>query len=818
MISILVNDTPLYIDKGTSIQMEVNNNSFSTEKIEGDIVYTFDVPAEPNDRIFRHSKYICVNRVKKFSCRILVGGVEIAEGDLYLQKSTLTKYSCGLIVNPFSTGFAEAKLNENDFGPDVVISTDNLTHRNSWKSFLLSTLPNESFIKFPLFLNPSFYGDSNKDFGWYLLPSDNVDGNNPSGFQASLNRNDNICLDRCYINRFFTYHNGNIVDAISSSRGLRIFNNESVDNPNSFAFCPALRLIWMLEKVVNSGGYRLTGNFTKHSAIRKIFSQSMNALDGLATQYDSVHAGSHASISPAVSYNNSSTEQFIMSFDDGNDSQHYYFSVPSNGLYLFLVTINTYFPANLLTSGIDPDNPDMEYKEAIVFLIIPKNENLPNWVYGSFNDDWNTGIGTMSAGNYTPFPYYFKIYTPDQLSQFGYVGAGFYSLTYNFSNMLQIGREYRFCFCKAIGYGDDYGITSIFDWQNIPITQDVTTYYNLYNCFANIFNYRDHVPDLSNGEFFSAMCNGFGLSLFIDSRKKEMEFTFFKDILSAYKSIDLSSFLLDENTSIEKTEDKSYVFTLQGISTEDIDETKLLPSVRTSFELPDPVINYGKICFVENENQYLRAERMGDAVLNWIFTWNPYTGNSESLMIGEGNEEPISPALKTPSMIWIEKNAGLHTLIGMIDSKGCIPIFSTQEKRFEMILTNYVGRRSIKIGLYEYYYEAATPSAYNGDGTPNGAMAISAVGQDSVGAAWVKPWLDFLATHEKINCKFLLPLNKFIELWELLKPQETNPTEQVRWIMVNSVRLLPIKMTFQFTQGSENIVTEVECAKENVKL
>ena len=53
-----------------------------------------------------------------------------------------------------------------------------------------------------------------------------------------------------------------------------------------------------------------------------------------------------------------------------------------------------------------------------------------------------------------------------------------------------------------------------------------------------------------------------------------------------------------------------------------------------------------------------------------------------------------------------------------------------------------------------------------------------------------------------------------VQLWQLLKPQNCPVERQKRWIMADNVRYLPVKMTFQFTEGSHRVTATVECAKE----
>lgn len=70
MLTIIVNETPLHIPRGTSLQLEANSSIFSTEKIQGDIVFTFDIPAEENDEVFRHARFTYVQRVRKLPCTV----------------------------------------------------------------------------------------------------------------------------------------------------------------------------------------------------------------------------------------------------------------------------------------------------------------------------------------------------------------------------------------------------------------------------------------------------------------------------------------------------------------------------------------------------------------------------------------------------------------------------------------------------------------------------------------------------------------------------------------------------------------------------
>jgi hypothetical protein len=83
MFKLIVDNKEIFIRKNTSVQLEVNNSIFSTEKTEGEVIFTFDVPAKQNDLIFDHARFVFVKRMKKYECKIEVGGYLIGKGDLY---------------------------------------------------------------------------------------------------------------------------------------------------------------------------------------------------------------------------------------------------------------------------------------------------------------------------------------------------------------------------------------------------------------------------------------------------------------------------------------------------------------------------------------------------------------------------------------------------------------------------------------------------------------------------------------------------------------------------------------------------------------
>ena len=88
MLTILINNTPLYIPTATSLTMEQTASWADLDNITADIVWTFDVPAEQNARIFQQAHHIVVSQHAGYDCEIRFDGVPIARGTLYIQQTS----------------------------------------------------------------------------------------------------------------------------------------------------------------------------------------------------------------------------------------------------------------------------------------------------------------------------------------------------------------------------------------------------------------------------------------------------------------------------------------------------------------------------------------------------------------------------------------------------------------------------------------------------------------------------------------------------------------------------------------------------------
>ena len=603
MIGIKINSKEIYIPQDMSLSLEMNNSLFNTEKIEGDVIFTFDVPADKNDIIFQHARYVYVNGKKNYDAVVTVGGIEIAKGSLMLQKATQRTYSCGVVLNPYPIGFAEALLKDNDYGEmgelgieqlkKVETQTDADKHNDTLKQVIINSFSRNSPVKFAVFRNEKFYGETD----------------------ANSNRTINsICLK-----------NNNLYDL----DGINPINADTI-------LCPQIQLVYLLKSLLFSAGYTLQGSITTDTNINRIYYQSLQAMDLLG--YD------------------------LMIFP-GSVWWNYIF----NNFFLLL---------------------------------------------------W-------AAGN---------VFTTE-----------------------------------------------------IPLNK--------------------HTPNLTNSDFINTFCLLFGCAYYINSNTKTIEISTCKDLKNS-NSIDLSTCIIDKETSIEQNENSRYTFQLGAIITEDIDRKKTLPEVPNFNYLKNGnnlnqtndyyAGNYcGHIIFVLYDNAYYISQYNEDTT-QW--EWTFYCGNTKTISSkskdGNHGGTVITPNAKIPAVYSL--------IFPHIPVAGISNMNNTGISEFDLILNCYIGETENYKGEKYSNLNPVSP-----------VFPLTVDGENSLGETYAMPYINLLGNYEPVTMQFLFPLHVFLEVWNLLKPQNKPVEQQTRWIMIHNIKMLPIQMRFEFVVGKQYIKAEIKMAKMN---
>lgn len=867
MITISVDNKPLFIPADTAIVFEQNNNLLGDDGICADIAWSFELPAEPNQRILGTVQYVysCDNR--RYSCEIAVDGIPISRGELYVQGTKDEKrLTCGFVGNTFGIGFGQKMLRENNYGEDVVISETIGNHQSGWRQFLKGSLADNSVYKFFLFADEKFYGN-NEDWGYH--------SNQLSGLQNNR-RADQF---HKYVNRLFFSQDLQTIyeNSENSMQGVRLFNTAGNGRVNGYAFAPAIKLVWLIGKVFENAQLRPTGSFLSNTDIARLFSQSLCAMDGDGSQYGvnawltvngQVTPG-YSTIQNGLSFNSDAATGMFTSFGWGNNvSIGFKLPLDPNDCVHDGTTEEIFA---LLIGTADAANPSLRMR-----LSWTESDGTPVFKYGramttteikqQIDDDpddvhlvhaWSVGNGTCNMEYYGTWGALIThkktvgmIHTTNstlvQLTSSlgknvsfpseteGYLeGSVLQRITNDVSSLRQ--QFVRLVKCKVKTYRGDIGCPWTLDkmsigsygiWETLSDYEYITTAVtdttgSVLNIFRNVLQWKEHVPDLSNGEFLNTICKAFGVQLYANPMTRTVQLDFFSDMAKG-GIIDISEWV----TGKERLEyaPKKYKVTLESVrGGSDIADRNILDAVTTAEELPAAGEKRGKHAFVRNENLYRRSEQEEDNGTKRD-VWGQAGGNNIPLETGADNaeeEEDVEMKIGVPNMR-ITDRLMTPKYICEVDKGGCSPLFDEDfDGRFDMVLMQYRGKREVNLdsngGVASAYIEDANPTHYNANGTTAGCLSLTATGTNSIGEKWLRPVYDLLGNCDRYRLVAHLPSWVFFKVMATLQPQDGTPSQQVRYIQCDGLRILPVKISSELS-GRPTVVCTIEGIKPHIEV
>ncbi|MDD4847311.1 MAG: hypothetical protein PHR53_00900 [Bacteroidales bacterium] len=755
MLSIIINGTNQFLAKATHLQLEMKNAAFDTERIEGDIVYTFDLPVEGNEVVFSHAQYVYVHRMKKYLCTVSVGGFEIAEGELFIQKATRKTYSCAVVMNPLPKGFADRKLKNNDYGDDLIVATGYENHDNGWSSLIRNSFEETVYpVRFPMFYNEKAFGSENE------------------GFSSLIN---DIEL---------TNVGGSLVINMSLNDSTHI---------TKYCMCPAFHIKWLIEKVIQNAGFRLCGNFTKDSFVQSVIYLSLRSMDFDPYDYEDITINADRYVENNGNLNFISDNDTLLVFDSGvtipwSGMFSLNFNLSVQGPFLIKRKEETYYP---IQGG---SYTRYEY-DGVVFLVVDDEFDVQNIGQLIFNGDGTHVLYCYDVPTYYNQNNLIPIYMGQSMELQNGAHYNIKLVKYHFWWMGQTQT------IESLSVEDV--IPSILSAEALFVAYMQQNHFQFINLFSSKLHYAKYQPDLTNGELINTFCNIFGLSFFIDSKTKTVELSFFKDLLQA-QSIDLSDYVLPGETEIEEQVVTSYSYAFKTEGESAFDDSAFLGNFNSKNNLPGADAAIGKIAYVRDENCFYKTERTtvnGQYQYNWVFS----SGNTQPSVIGNDSEtdvETLEIKAVVPPTIKNQNN-----YYARINEEVSSDIFLKGTEPFDLILLKYFGVRSNRIFANPVDPAQSTPTD----------IELTAKGDYSVGELYAKPWLQFIGNYEPVTCKFLLPLHVFLDVIRLLKPQDESPAQQTRWIYAENSRMMPIQMNFEFGTG-EMILAEIKMAKPIVQV
>ena len=923
MIEIQVNGQNLTIPASTAISIESTNATLAETDLAADIVWTFQLPALPNQTILGTVASPHDHTHHTFPCLLLFDGTPLISGTLHVQSSTDgISLTCGITANAFAPGFGSRELRSNDYGPDIIISETEQTHNAGWLTFLQNSLAADSPYKFFLLAADKFYSH-NDEYGQH--------NGHPSGLLST----DTDGQFTHYINRLFTDSNNQIINLGETDTlgqtihlGQRIFNhadNSSIYNgratatftpQNGYAFAPAFRLDYVVRHLFATAGLTLHGSFLASPFIQRLYIQSLNALDGDVFQYgintylritNAAATSNPGTVPHALPLINATTNQSGDSFQTialGPDpSLSFRLLLPTDSLQRAVknTTATDYAPE--ITNFV----PHYQYYDEIYALAISDEAGeLP--CAGGYRDGASNmqkdslGIAYYDLG--TPFTYedvyatqptgydsvelqgvrpvegyamamwncvsnhdgysythHINTYTPlihtsptnctlipltsSRIQNVHFADKGYTTGTVSLARRLHsVSDTYyvRLVRCRVYTapkespynlddftqfltssyYGDFFLLT---DYQTLD-TITVAPADTPVNIFSNIMRWSDHLPDLSNADFLSALCRTFGLNLFTDPLTRTAELSFFTDTLQA-ASLDLTDSLIH----IEHLEPTPTTYTISptpALGKKDISTAYLEPTVPTIADAPPAIYHKNHPLFIEAENAYRRSEQIEDSS---NFHHVQAGGDNRTLTAGStapaATATSLSLAPTFTNMRIIDEDLGAPKYLCELPLTGNSPLLDEDYTgKFDLIIMQYQGRRDLR-GLG--YIETANPTYYAHQGSlltdsdpetgqwldstdpiPHPEyLNLAATGTNSIGQKWLAPLYNLLGNAEHYRLTLRLTPAHYIQLLRLLRPQ-TSTTHPTRYIHAFGLRLLPVKITADLAASTHTITAQIE--------
>ena len=857
MLEILIGGKPLWIAEGTAITMEQSSSLFDIDNMCSEVVWTFDVPAGRNAELLGQVHYTVVGAYRSYGCQLRYDGVLFGSGRLYVQVVTDEEtVSCGVVVSDVAEGWGERMLRDDEGWERREIATSLEEHEAGWMEFLKESAREDSDTRFFLFADDEFTDD--EEFGYYA--------NRYSSLQNVVFRED---ADSCYlftkwVNRLFFDGGMNPIDNTSDTwQGMRVFNRFRNPNwkNNGYYFCPALRLERMVRTSLADAGYSVTGNFLTDARVRRLFHQSLNAMDGDLTQY-----GEGPKISVTGHTGQDVCGTGLVFLGDGGEMVDMFRS--DSG-----VNVTYSLRIDVVSRGLQMTQTGtgwwVRYDEAIMLVVAPLNTavvglRLYIWDYDGIRWLSDTEHTSMYADEYEfgnmvkhigvwPTERYGVVLLTDTaglrrecqaLDAMVYGSKGMSVRDGEFVIRLVKARVYYTTAAVHVEMGSRNELDTSTERKNIyridvteevipdGVSYDVDGDNAAFNMFASVYDMAEHVPEMTNSDFLKTLARTFGLAVWFAPFGKRVEMSFFADMVDA-KALDVTEWVVGEKK--EAYAEGHYEVVLPTVrKQQDMDERRVGPEVATRAQLPAARGEKNRAVMVKAENAYhvsvkmKRDERYG-------FEWDLRYGNDARLVVGDETAEmvEVKPNVKIPNMRVVDGN-GTAKYVMEVPQKGGSPLLDADyDGRCELILTQDTGRGVVVgrdndycvrqmlmdgdveqpllggiggVGWIEPYREAmycaANPTCYNADGSvEDGMITLAAAGERSVGELWLRELYDFLAHKETFELVLRLPVTAFLRLHRLMEPQEGEPREQERWIYYKGRRFLPSRISYQFRSG-----------------
>jgi hypothetical protein len=351
-------------------------------------------------------------------------------------------------------------------------------------------------------------------------------------------------------------------------------------------------------------------------------------------------------------------------------------------------------------------------------------------------------------------------------------GAGFFA--YNICPFLYLQFVLKAAF-NASGLNIAGNILSDADFKKIVIYNNYALDNMLYtqtgtlqgNNWMTKIKYKNHVPDISVGEFLKAVRSTFFLAYMISNENAEVNVKTLEEIITSSDYEDWTN-IASPDTDEETSETDGYILQPQLDDSDDAAD-EVMPDV-SSFTIKEPVNTVADLPTTGNENNDLRLVKnlnhyykvsqyldttASPNTLNW--RWDYYSENLNKFTIGNGKEklEFLSGVVNTKK-ITSASAPDKNWIIPYAKQTGSSPEYGLGQNPYTLRFLLYQGLQPGKeTDNSPITYPLGTPYERDYDENVIGDLRLSIEGDNGIYNKFAKKWLSFLSTARPI--KFNLP-------------------------------------------------------------
>lgn len=335
------------------------------------------------------------------------------------------------------------------------------------------------------------------------------------------------------------------------------------------------------------------------------------------------------------------------------------------------------------------------------------------------------------------------------------------------------------------------------------------------NRFAKQIDPANHVPQMEISEFLNNLKDLFGLAYYFNNQANQIQFFLKKDLNNTgYEDI---TDLIDPEMEFrlnEKTNNKLLIDFQDDEFTEKnfrrYGKYNLADTVNAYNSAPDP-ISIKDVLKVLSENSIYKVEKD----LDYGNVWKFFTDIAQSLELqsdGKTRKKEIKLAPLLMHNIFYKGSRYIPSIfcVPKIKQRGYSVIYNSDEEKDDAVrILNWIGMTNYNLFGTDHDYPFATSGQYDPKGNKVASFSMFLNGSEGLAETFHRSWEDFMSFTEEVralgnenmNIRHLMKLIRVISL-----PQNDIPANQKRWLYINSIKYLPVKMDVEISmQGIETV-------------